>query len=346
MDRQANTAKGLSSLLYGRELTERQMSSRKGMYLEALIGFTEIFAETEIGDAEVDIEKASLYVNSPLFENTSAYGMHTLADAYRQIESDVLHGLPIWNFLKLTPYQSEMMERTFVRNAREELREIEAKSPCFTCVFYRCEGTQLGSYEYCTGRRLLTWRIDRGVGFAPTRVRNCPIRVGMEDTEEFISCMEKKDGCGAFPKIPEYRRRDAAEEAGRGYAFLKSRKTSVPMYHVPRTLDEHIDLSKTPDALEELGYAFSGKRTLSELQSGLRVAMYESAMIRFFGIYARDEIGCGFTADVRNIAVWVSHMEKERKLHAMSEEEVYPEIEGMLTDGGTDIRRFVKRKQL
>lgn len=63
----------VGSMLNGKKLTSHQILERKFLYIEGLIRFLELYAQNEIGNAEVDIEKVALWVNSPYFENVDIY---------------------------------------------------------------------------------------------------------------------------------------------------------------------------------------------------------------------------------------------------------------------------------
>ena len=61
-------------LHYGIELSDENKAERKAIFLEGLIRFLDIYAQTEIGEGiQIDIMKTALYVNSARFENDDLY---------------------------------------------------------------------------------------------------------------------------------------------------------------------------------------------------------------------------------------------------------------------------------
>ena len=57
----------MAAILHGKDHLHSRLEKKRAMFLEGYIRFAEIFAQSEIGDMEVDITKLALYIYSPNF---------------------------------------------------------------------------------------------------------------------------------------------------------------------------------------------------------------------------------------------------------------------------------------
>lgn len=137
------------SFLHKKKLTPYMKQKRKFLYLEGLIRFLELYANNEIGNVEVDIEKVSLWINSPQFENIDLYKVTSIEAVFRMLENDLYNNIPLFRFLRLSEYQ----QRIFETEHRERLlSDFEAdckKYPCLACIWYHREDTSLGQLSQC-----------------------------------------------------------------------------------------------------------------------------------------------------------------------------------------------------
>lgn len=104
--------------------------NKKYLFLEAMIRFTEIFGNENIGNCEVDISQVISFAETQQFQLMMSWDCHTLDDYYKLIEDMVLDGFPIWNFLKISDWTKDMMKREFqkVLQEQEELEQLERKN--------------------------------------------------------------------------------------------------------------------------------------------------------------------------------------------------------------------------
>jgi hypothetical protein len=152
--------------------SERKRELQRALFLEGFIRFAEIFAQSELGDMEVNIAKIATYVYSPEFAYQESFEIRGINDVYRAIENDILNGMPIWRFFKCSKWTAEMLDRQFTFDAEEEKRRIEEKYICKRCRSLKEEYHDLGYLCKCTNRK----REDKvgGSGFHNyKRIRSC-----------------------------------------------------------------------------------------------------------------------------------------------------------------------------
>ncbi len=143
--------------------SERKLEEQRAMFLEGYIRFAEIFAQSELGDMEVDIAKLALYVFSPEFQYQMTYRIKNMDDVYKIIEEDILNGMPIWRYFKCSRKTAEILEKAFKIEVDEEERKIREKYICKRCKYFDEKYTDLGHYCVCKSNKR-QW--DRGrVGY-------------------------------------------------------------------------------------------------------------------------------------------------------------------------------------
>ena len=303
--------------------------AQKSLYLEGLIRFLEIYAETEIGgEIELDIAKIALFVNSATFENDDLYSIHTVEDVYRLCEELALLGLPLWRFLKLSDYQKRIFESGY----HELLLSLKKKSTdeksCYGCIWYRETETMFGILRECKRPETSLsdmWKASRHTAFIPEEHSDCPWATTLDSIPEEVYQLPNEG-------LSRRRIQDnflAAVEPARE-RFRKELEKDP--FRIPKEMseDEIIDLSVTPtldDALVDFAFAFKNKRTVTERRRELQKAMLLESMIRFFTIYAETEYGTDYQADITAIALFVDELEPADINHITKSEHCYTEIE-------------------
>ena len=280
----------------GEELSDNEKAKRKALFLEGLIRFLDIYAQTEIGDGiELDIIKIALHINSPAFENDDLYAISSLNDIYSLCETLTLAGLPIWRFLKLSAYQQKIFETSYEKyllQIREKQKDI---CPCFNCVWYRTLETPFGILETCA-KPEIERSFERKSAHDVRKIKNCKWQTTLDKIPDIIEQLQPKDYLTKQRKEEFLRAIEPARE--------KFRKNLIKDdFRIPKELSETelISLEKQYDALEDLGQAIQNKRTYSERQTELRKAMYLESMIRFFEQYALCELGSNYIADISKL---------------------------------------------
>ena len=122
----------------------------------AFCEFLTIFASQEIGDVELDIDAISNYMCSGRFVmkfgslatvDDSAF---TEDDIYQTLEQDILDGMPVWDFFKLSDYTKEILESSFKQEREREFAELQDKYMCYrNCKWYELNNTSVGLFESC-----------------------------------------------------------------------------------------------------------------------------------------------------------------------------------------------------
>lgn len=140
----------MSAILRGkRPPSERKLEEQRAMFLEGYIRFAEIFAQSELGDMEVDIKKLALYIFSPEFKYQQTYDIKSIDDVYKMIEEDILNGMPIWRYFKCSNSLLRILEDTFKNDALEEERRIKEKYICKRCIYLEEKHLDLGYMCRC-----------------------------------------------------------------------------------------------------------------------------------------------------------------------------------------------------
>jgi len=134
--------------------SERKLEEQRAMFLEGYIRFAEIFAESELGDMEIDIKKLALYVFSPDFKYKMTYQIKNINDVYKIIEKDILDGMPIWRYFKCSERIMKILENTFKNDAEEEEKKIKKKYICKRCKYLKEAHMDLGYMCKCTADKI------------------------------------------------------------------------------------------------------------------------------------------------------------------------------------------------
>ncbi len=148
----------MSAILNGkRPPSERKMENLRAMFLEGYIKFAEVFAQSELGNMEIDIAKLALYIYSPEFNLQVAYQVKSIDDIYKLIEDDILNGMPIWRFFKCSEKTMQVLENAFNHEVEVEVKQYLCKQ----CQYLKEKFHDLGHYCVCTNRQR-EYKLGRG----------------------------------------------------------------------------------------------------------------------------------------------------------------------------------------
>ena len=89
------------------------------LYFNAFKDVVEIFGETECGCNELDIEKIANFVASDTFF-FKTFNLANEEDILNYVTNKILDGFPIWEFLKLTSWQKDMLVKSFKQECEDE----------------------------------------------------------------------------------------------------------------------------------------------------------------------------------------------------------------------------------
>jgi len=174
----ANLFPEAAAIIHNNKLSNQELATRKGLYLEGLIRFLDIYSQTEIGDGiEIDIIKVALFVNSNRFVNDDLHNISSLEDVFFICEELALSGLPLWRFLKLSEYQSMILEKEY-ESRLVKARELMCEhSICGGCIWYEELDTPFGLLKRCQKPRQLEdpWK-DNKASFDPSKKKSCKWR--------------------------------------------------------------------------------------------------------------------------------------------------------------------------
>lgn len=283
----------------GVEISGERQAEIKAIFIEGLVRFLGIYAETEIGEGiQIDITKVALHVNSARFENDDLYCINSIDDVYRLLEQLTIAGLPIWRFLRLTNYQKRIFESGYSELLASSKMKAAAERPCYGYVWFDEFETPFGILRECRKPETEFETYRRGA-IDPDTITECK-------------------WCTTLDRIPDkirklrdfYRTRfmNSVESARNKFR----RKLNEDPFRIPKELsdDENVELETHYDPILDLACAFKNYKTKSGRQTEIRRAMYIEGMIRFFDMYAKCEIGNSFIADIKNIALYVDNLDR------------------------------------
>lgn len=316
----------------GFEISPEMQIERKSVFLEGLIRFLEIYAQTEIGEGmEIDIMKVALYINSPSFENDDLYSIESIDDVYSLLEVLTISGLPVWRFLKLSEYQKRIFEAGYSDLLITAKERVMNERPCYGCIWYKEEESFLGIMRMCNRPRV-TIEFHRRGAHNPNNIVEC----------EWLTTMTKvPDAINNNDILHSIKRQfiDRIESARKRF----QEKVSRDPFRIPLELEDVdiVDLNKTYGALENMACASNNKRTPLERQYEIRRAMFTEGMIRFFEIYAKNEMGSRYIADIKNIALFIRRLKDSDLVFIKNFNDVYAVLEKKII-GGFNVAKFVK----
>lgn len=314
-----------------------EMLKRKCMYLECLIRFLEIYAQTEIGECDIDIRKCALYVNSPYFENTLCYYANNEKSIYKSLEKDLLHNIPLYRFLKLSDHQIRVFESEHRAQLVQDFMLDCKKHVCLKCIWYESGIYAFGSSSKCV-RPYSTGLPFRGGYFHFDKVRRCTYFCeASQDVPLWIESM----------KI-ERKRSAAISEFHKRVSLWNQKLNSLDNSLIPIYVDseDFVDIKCPDDWLDHLAESMSGvlngKQSKDEIRKNLKIAILIECMIRFVEIYAQTEIGADYRASISKIAKFVYKHPYSELLKFDSYECAYKNIEDAVISG-LDIHKFISR---
>lgn len=314
-----------------------EMLKRKCMYLECLIRFLEIYAQTEIGECDIDIRKCALYVNSPYFENTLCYYANNEKSIYKSLEKDLLHNIPLYRFLKLSDYQIRIFEAEHRARLVQDFMDDCKKHMCLKCIWYESGIYAFGSSSKCV-RPYSTGLPFRGGYFHFDKVRRCTYFCeASQDVPLWIDSM-----------TIEGKRSAAISEFHKRVSLWNQKLNSLDNSLIPILIDseDHADIKCPDDWLDRLAESMSGilngKQSKDGIRKNLKIAILIECMIRFVEIYAQTEIGADYRASISKIAKFIYKHPYSELLKFDSYEDAYKNIEDAVISG-LDIRKFIGR---
>lgn len=344
----ANEFPTVGSILHnkGKSLSSTQIQKRKFLYLEGLIRFLELYGRNEIGEVEVDIEKISLWINSPMFENVDIYSIKSIESVYKMITDDIVNkNVPLYRFLKLTPYQIKIFEKDHYETIKQSFEEDCEEYPCLKCLWYNTEHTPFGVLSECKyphdkiGR---TWRTRRGYHDI-TKFKDCKVCTTINNVDEFI-----QDKIINNENIwSDYDKRNLTRTLEKSKEKWINKVNNLDNSLIPIFIktDDKADLkvdsneSYMDRAIRDLGRAFGGKLTYSEIRENHQKCIFLEATIKFVEIYAQINLGTNYRANISKIAEWVT--KHKNCFTFQSKEEVYTFLENEILNG-MDIDKFCK----
>jgi len=154
---------------------------QKLYFFEALKEFLLIYAHSNIGgEIEIDVEEVANYLESERFLIQIGMNKYTRDEIFKLLEEDLLSGMPVWKFLKLTKFQYNYLKVELEELSEYNNRKIQADYLCPTCIFYEISETSFGTHITCkTTGYLNQEKVVRGGG--ASRFRASLVRRGGND---------------------------------------------------------------------------------------------------------------------------------------------------------------------
>lgn len=121
---------------------------KRFQFFSAICDIVKVFGETEIGNCEVDEDAIAKYCCSDRFWKDH-WNCNTKEDIYEKLTNDIILGFPVWEFLKVSDWTKNMLEKSFATEQTLKWKELCKKYKCYTCKFYNAIETGLGLYEEC-----------------------------------------------------------------------------------------------------------------------------------------------------------------------------------------------------
>ena len=122
-------------------------------FYEVLREFLGCYASEHIGEATLDLEAISTFMESDKF--LFVYKLeHTDKEAlFKLFEEQVLEGYPVWEFFNISDWSKRMCEINFKKDINEKKDEEAKIYKCPTCRFLEIRHTSIGSRLKCKGRK-------------------------------------------------------------------------------------------------------------------------------------------------------------------------------------------------
>jgi len=154
---------------------------QKLYFFEALKEFLLIYAHSNIGgEIEINIEEVAKYLESDRFLIQIGINKYTRDEMFKLLEEDLLSGMPVWKFLKLTEFQYKYLKEELEILSTDIKDKLKDEYLCPTCIFYEISNTSFGTFNKCKSYGILKGKeIKRGI--TNSRFRNTLIRRGGSD---------------------------------------------------------------------------------------------------------------------------------------------------------------------
>ena len=334
----------------GKELTSYQIQKRKYLFLEGIIRFLQLYAQNEIGNVELDIEKISLYTNSILFENQELWTIKDIESVFNMLEKALYNNVPLYRFFKLTKYQMKLFEKEHYEKLLESYKADAEKYPCLKCVWYESQVTNLGQLSKCNvPEEAITnrWKTRSGYHRIDSKkALNCKYLTELDKTQEFIDKYITDNNKIHIP----YSKEELIEQLNKNAERLQTKIDTLDNSMIPPIIPEedHVELdymSKYKDKqdciFDDLGRAFRSEMTQDEIVENHQKTIFLEGMINFIEIYTQIEIGSNYYADISAIAKYVDSSNTDI-FTFQSVDEVYKYLENLVIDEKIDISKFYK----
>jgi hypothetical protein len=123
------------------------------VYFNEFKEIVSIFGQTEVGTDEVDIEALSEYLSSDkFFVDLFDYKTKDIESIDWYITNLIENGFPVWQFLKISDWTKNMIEKSFKKECQEELKELQQTYCCLSCQHYMIKDTSIGLLVRCTNK--------------------------------------------------------------------------------------------------------------------------------------------------------------------------------------------------
>lgn len=113
-------------------------------FYSAMIDIVQIFGNTEVGTCEVDEDAVARYCLSNKYI-IDMWGIYDKEDIYKKITDDILSGMHVWEFLKISDWTKRMLEESFA----QEVDDYRSNYKCFTCRYFKERHTSFGTLYEC-----------------------------------------------------------------------------------------------------------------------------------------------------------------------------------------------------
>lgn len=314
------------------KLDATELLKRKCLFIEGIIRFLQLYAQNEIGDVKVDIEKVALYVNSAAFENSEVVQYRTIEDVYSVLENDLYNNIPLFRFLKLSEHQRKIFEQDHYDLLLADYKKDCEIYPCLKCIWYDTDITSLGRYSVCN----LPEYFNKSLS---TRRRGY-LDITKKATCTHVATLDDTDYGKEYRNHKVSRIRHSFNSAyNAGVENLKRKIANLDNCIIPPYIpeDDHVDLDAEIDWTKELGRAYNNKLSYSDIKKNHIRAIFLEGMINFIEIYAKTELGANYIADIFKIAEYVYN----HTLNFTSVEQVYEYLENLVYTG-EDVSKFCK----
>jgi hypothetical protein len=129
--------------------TKEDMLIQKLYFFEAIRDFVVLYARNNIGSRiEVNIEEIAKYLTSDRFMFHVQINYQSKEKMLEMVENDLLNGMPIWKFLKLSKFQYKHLKEEF-EEIVEKQKEKKEIYKCDDCIFYKNQETSIGKILSC-----------------------------------------------------------------------------------------------------------------------------------------------------------------------------------------------------